>query len=104
MEMNIEISCPCCIRGVYRAIGEFLATDQWLSNIIKVEVFVVDDEEGAVGAAIAWDVHPCRDQIAFFRDVWRRETNMPDVVILHDAPSSIVDDPRELPASGRASR
>lgn len=93
MEMDIDVSSRDCERDVYFAIGEFLATNIWLSCILAVEVFQVGG--GAVGAVISWDVHPCRDQIALFRRVWLKRTGLSDTTILHDAPSSIVDLPSD---------
>lgn len=107
MEMNIEVGCLNCQRSVYRAIGEFLATNEWLSNIVSVDVFELtltservlgrvvpmETSKDTIGACIGWDVHPCRDQIRHFRKVWDQETGLCDVTVIHDAPSSIPDVP-----------
>ena len=95
MEMNIELECPNCARNVFVAIGEFLCQDDGPSTIVAVDVFDTEDNEGevGVGVVIGWDIHPTRAQIDLFRNVWSESSHFDDGVILHDAPSSIVDKP-----------
>lgn len=93
MEMDIELECPCCVKNVFSAIGEFLHADDGPSSILAVNVFEEEDYEGEVGVVIGWDIHPTREQIELFRTVWNEWSHFDDAVILHDAPSSIVDKP-----------
>lgn len=109
MQMNIELDCRNCHRNIYRAIGEFLAADKGGTSILTVDVFEITRTEEfvfgrtvpletpikTVGAAIGWEIHPCPEQVRLFRSIWDEETGMDDVTIIHDAPSSIVDEPKK---------
>ena len=78
---------------VFRVVGEFLRLDSGPSCLLSVDAFRLDDF-GAIGAVASWDVHPTGCQMALFRRVWDERTGLTDVTILHDAPSSMVDQPR----------
>jgi hypothetical protein len=109
MKLNIELGCLNRHRNIYRAIGEFLAADKGGASILTVDVFDFTRTEEfvfgrtvpletpieTVGAAIGWDIHPCPEQVRLFRLIWDEETGMDDVTIIHDAPSSIVDEPKK---------
>jgi hypothetical protein len=91
MIMRIKLSCPNCIEKVFAAVGKFVGNDSGPSTILRVDAFHAAPE--MAGVVTTWDIHPTRDQIAEFRQVWDETTGMLDVVILHDAPSTIVDRP-----------
>lgn len=78
---------------VFRVVGEFLRLDRGPSCLMAVDAFRLDDL-GAIGAVASWDVHPTGGQMALFRRIWDERTNLTEVTILHDAPSSVVDQPR----------
>lgn len=93
MQMNIELECPNCIASVFQAVGSFIRHDNGPSSIVAVDVFDEEDYEGEVGAVIGWDIHPTPAQVSLFRASWNFATGLDKCVILHDAPSSIVDRP-----------
>ena len=92
MIMRIKLACPCCTAKVFAAVGAFVGHDEGPSTVRSVDAFHSNDDE-TVGAVVSWDVHPTRPQINEFRRIWDEMTDMRDVVIMHDAPSSIVDKP-----------
>jgi hypothetical protein len=42
---------------------------------------------------VSWDFHPTPSQVALFREVWDEASRIPEVVIIHNAPTSITSYP-----------
>ena len=93
MEIDIDLQCPCCAASAYAAIGQFIAHDEGLSVILAASVFHDESDDDTVCAVISWDARPSREQIADFRRVWNRMTDMAGAEFAHEAPSSVVDHP-----------
>jgi hypothetical protein len=98
MEMNVDLNHINRTRDVFVAIGEVLRQDDGPSSIVSVNVF---QKDGPIGAVIGWDIHPTPEQIELFRTVWDDWSHLPNVVIVHDAPSSIVSKPVSTPKTWR---
>lgn len=112
MHMHIEIDDIYCTRSIYRAIGEFIGSGLGGEAIKAVHVFKSEQTEARfagrvvpleshrdyIGVVIEWDFAPDKGHIGLFRRIWDRETGLNDVVILHDSPSTQVDQPRRVRA------
>lgn len=96
MRIDIGEECFAYTISVFKAIGSFIAVDDGPSVLLGVDVF--QNEGHAIGLVADWDIHPTERQIKLFRSVLNSQSCFSQTTVIHDAPSSILDEPRAVAA------